>query len=80
MNFNYECQCPHCLEDIEIEVEAQSPSDYYYDNKCPSCEEELKEVISQSGQLIDLGIKIMEEASENQVGYAEHCSDYINDR
>ncbi len=34
--------CPHCREEVTINIEVESPSDYFCDESCPECGNETR--------------------------------------
>ena len=45
MNINY--FCPNCKKGVELEVDVESPSDYYLlDDSCPECNTKLPDSIN----------------------------------
>ncbi len=46
--------CPFCKKDVELEIEIESPSDYYLlDDVCPECCHPLPEDIDIYGAVMD---------------------------
>ncbi len=68
---NFPLTCPHCKKEIEIVVEIESPSDYYYDKECPECNKKIEKYDKNK----DLDIEIMEEVSEYEIGKKEYYRD-----
>jgi hypothetical protein len=79
--FEIEINCPFCLKDIEIIVDYDSPSDYYFDDSCPECNRKIESYVHwRSLKTIDLAVQVMEEVSEQIVCAAEYRRELINDR
>jgi hypothetical protein len=78
---NYELNCPHCGRETEIEVNVESPSDYYFENTCSECQKPITEFVHwRSGRKMDLDTVIMEEVSEDFASRAEFARDCREDR
>ena len=75
----YELICPFCHRDCNIEVEVESPSDYYYNSECDQCRKTIKQ-FSKHGKILDLDIEIMNEVGEDIFSEAEFRADCAMDR
>ena len=66
MNLTIDYHCPECKKDVEFEVEADSPSDYYCEDSCPEC-----------GAALDLKFydSIPERIADEYTGRAEYLQD-----
>lgn len=59
--------CYHCGQMTSIFIEIESQSDYYSDNTCEHCNNEIKDE--------KLEEKIMEEVTDYLIGRADYCKD-----
>lgn len=64
-------KCPHCHEDVIIEIEVDSPSDYNFDNNCPQCG------VTFTPSIAD---EVCEEVNDEYVSRAEFYNDCMEDR
>lgn len=77
---NYELTCPHCNKDIDIYVEVESHSDYYFEDCCPECNKKITTFKNSRGKTLDLAMEIMGEVSDGIAGAAEFAADLLNNR
>lgn len=70
MKVNY--ACPSCKEELELEVEIDSPSDYYLlDENCEKCGTKFPESVHD---------KVFEEIPDYYAGLADYAACYREDR
>lgn len=75
MIIDIECICLFCDKEIQIAIEWDSPSDYYYDYDCPNCGKEMKQIKDMHGKIHDLDMFIYDEIADYPASRAEYYSD-----
>lgn len=74
MNIELPVTCPFCASETNIFIEVDSPSDYYFDSSCESCEREILKII-QNGRLERIEDIVYDTVMDNYAARADYLVD-----